>query len=403
MRKLKTRFGAAFTNVKPWDISLKKRIKILYEARENGMKTAVYLYESPDSSTFRYRAYNMCQALEFGKKWRGSYFFSYELEKLREYFDFINLAVAVRFRWTEELDLFIKECGEHSVRILFDLDDLVFDTGRIKFFLNTLGENLSDENTCNFWFAYFSRINSAASLCDALLSTNEFLASRLKRHYKKPSFVIRNFLNEEQISVSRELYEQKKARSYSHPFVIGYFSGSHSHSHDLDVAAPQIARLMEENKEIKFKIAGYIKMPEALKPFSKERVIMVPFKDFRELQKETSEVDLNIAPLIDNEFTNCKSELKYFEAAAAGTVTCASPVFSFKKAIVHGKNGYLCGSGGWYSVIKEIYKKGVDAKIVQNAKKHALLHYSPENQYENIEKVLENACAIKGSNKRRMK
>ena len=36
----------------------------------------------------------------------------------------------------------------------------------------------------------------------------------------------------------------------------------------------------------------------------------------------------------NNKFTNCKSELKFFEAAIAETVTVASPTFNYKNAII---------------------------------------------------------------------
>ena len=66
------------------------------------------------------------------------------------------------------------------------------------------------------------------------------------------------------------------------------------------------------------------------------------------LQLALANVDLNIAPLQDNVFTNCKSELKYFEAAAAGTVTIASPTYAFRNSIVDGVNGFFASPIDWY-------------------------------------------------------
>ena len=52
-------------------------------------------------------------------------------------------------------------------------------------------------------------------------------------------------------------------------------------------------------------------------------------------------------PLQYNAFTNCKSELKYFEAAVVGTQTIASPMFTYARAIRHGENGYLAQAHQW--------------------------------------------------------
>ena len=59
------------------------------------------------------------------------------------------------------------------------------------------------------------------------------------------------------------------------------------------------------------------------------------------LQRLIAEVEINISPLQNNLFTNCKSELKYFEAAIAGTITVATPTYAFSRAIVDGENGFL--------------------------------------------------------------
>ena len=48
-----------------------------------------------------------------------------------------------------------------------------------------------------------------------------------------------------------------------------------------------------------------------------------------------------------NLFTNCKSELKYFEAAIAGTITVATPTEPFARAIVDGENGFLATAWQW--------------------------------------------------------
>jgi glycosyltransferase involved in cell wall biosynthesis len=78
-----------------------------------------------------------------------------------------------------------------------------------------------------------------------------------------------------------------------------------------------------------------------------------PLQDFLNLQRLIAEVEVNIAPLQDNSFTNCKSEVKFFEAAICGTLTLATPTFTFRKSIVHGKTGFLVPSYGWDSALQE--------------------------------------------------
>jgi glycosyltransferase involved in cell wall biosynthesis len=85
----------------------------------------------------------------------------------------------------------------------------------------------------------------------------------------------------------------------------------------------------------------------------RDRIEFYPLQDFMNLQRLIAEVEINIAPLQDNTFTNCKSELKFFEAAICGTLTLATPIFSLRNSIVHEKTGFLVPSHAWDSALQE--------------------------------------------------
>jgi hypothetical protein len=101
-------------------------------------------------------------------------------------------------------------------------------------------------------------------------------------------------------------------------------------------------------------------------------------------------VDVNIVPLVNNEFTSCKSELKFFEAGIVGTVTCAAPAYIYEKVIEHGKNGYLCRQGEWYTVIKKMYVNGVSPEVAGAARNFSMETYGALKQTGLIETVLNN-------------
>jgi len=88
-------------------------------------------------------------------------------------------------------------------------------------------------------------------------------------------------------------------------------------------------------------------------------------------------VDANIVPLVNNTFTNCKSELKYFEAAIVNTVTFATPIFSYNSCIEDGINGYLCKEGEWYEKIAKYFNdKTSKENIIKRAYDSAICNYS---------------------------
>ena len=88
-------------------------------------------------------------------------------------------------------------------------------------------------------------------------------------------------------------------------------------------------------------------------------------------------MDLNIVPLINNDFTNCKSELKFFEASIVGTLTCASPSNCFENCIQNGQTGFMCEEGDWYPTLEKIFKGEYAPSMRPQACEYCLDKYSP--------------------------
>jgi len=327
----------------------------------------------------------MCQALEGSNKYRGLYFFEEELIQLADYLEKIDVVVVVRARWTIGINAFIEKAKKRKLPILFDIDDLVFYIEKLPIVMNTLNVDFNDPNSYNFWFAYASRLWIMGQLCDATIGTNEFICKRLEGYYKKPSYIIDNFLNKEQIETSDDLWDKKKKNKN---FTIGYFSGTPSHVNDFKKVVPELTSLLEKYQDIKVEVVGFMEFPQDFKKFIYSgQAFHSPLVDFIALQKKISEVDVNIIPLLDNEFTNCKSELKLFEAAIVGTITCATPTFVYKQNIKNNENGFLCEEGEWFEMIEKIYQGNFNKNVITNARKYCLDKYSPEAQLKNIEAV----------------
>lgn len=192
----------------PWDIDLSERLKKIIN--NCSKKKIVYIYERADTSTFRYRAYNPCQALDFSSTWIGSYFFLNELPILEKYLKLIDIVVFCRVSWSHAFNTFFYEVKKYKIPTVYDIDDLVFNIEKVPIIMNTLGvvpcvQSYSD------WFSYSSRLWMMGKMCDYTFGTNEFLCEQLRQTFNKPSFILNNFLNREQIEVS-EKYSRKNRR-----------------------------------------------------------------------------------------------------------------------------------------------------------------------------------------------
>lgn len=379
----------------PWEIPLSKRISYLKGIIASDQKVAIHIYEFPDNSTFRYRAYNIYQHLIQSSKWKSIYFFQSELSYLLPFLEGVALAVICRVRWSLSIDNFIARCNVLNIPIVFDVDDLVFDLEYLPLLTNTLNVPLDSDPHVHydFWFACTSRIGYTASKSDYFTSTNRFLCNMLEEKYQKPAYIIPNTLNTEQISISKLCVEQKDTLPNKSPFIVGYFSGTPSHINDFKIAHKALVRFLEDFSDTMLQVVGYMDFPSSFIPFIEEdRVKFVDFVDFVELQRLVASVDVNIVPLVNNTFTNCKSELKFFESAIVDTITLATPIYSYAHSIQDGVTGYLCEENEWYSKLKNVYLNYEEQKsIVSNARKYALSHYygshivtTIENCYQNI-------------------
>ncbi len=358
--------------VEPWVVDLEERKRIIERALADGKKIALYFVKKIDFSTSRYRCYNTFEATLDSEKWQAVYFLKDEVDTALEFLPKSSVLIFGReTEFSKDMKKLTEVAKKNGIKVGLDIDDLVFDKKYLDLFLETT----NNKSNRNFWVGYFAGVKEIADKMDFFIATNEFLAEKLKGSFGKPVKIIRNSLNREQIEAS-EVYIQNKIRK-DKGFTIGYFSGSMTHQKDLNVALPQILNFLEKHDDAILKIVGCMRFEkEAEKMKGQGRIQFLPFVDFRKLQRLMAEVDVNIAPLVINDFTNCKSELKFFEAAAVETTTIASPSYTFSRAIKDGENGFLAQPDEWYDKLEYLYThSGENKKVAAAAKKYALEHY----------------------------
>lgn len=377
----------------PWKRPYEDRIEALQSAKKVGKKTIAFLYPVFDSSTFRYRGYNVSETLEYSLEWSGMYFEMTELEELETALPLVDVLVIIRCTWNWEMDDFIDKAKLQGIKVVYDVDDLIYNPKYMPIVIKTLG---IEESGWDHWFSLTQRNHMVAEKCDAFITTNGYLAEYLEKDYSKPCYIIKNYLNWIQEAISKEYFEQKQKLKSEGQFVIGYFSGSPTHVKDLMIVMPELEQFLNAHEDAVLKIVGYMELPDEYAYLVDENKIQyVPFQTFVGLQKEQAKVDINIVPLVNNQFSNCKSELKYFETAIVGTITCATPTYTYANAIIDGDNGYLCEKGQWLPVFEEIYENGVSPEKQAYICQRALEEYGGKAQLHHVEDIFEKIYGIR--------
>ena len=364
-----------------YNLSLGTRLELLHKYVRQRKTIVVYVFEDTKNGQFRYRYSNIESLFQKNHDFGIIYFLSSELKKLDVIIDKTSVVVVARQTAKRSGILkFIRKIHNSGTKVLFDLDDLIFSYDDLK-----LVQKSVQEKSWLYWAGYIWGIRRIAKRVDGFICTNEFLAKKLEQSFRKPVKVIRNSLNGRQIEVSEKYLREKQHKG----FVVGYFSGSPTHTKDFGLAEPELIRFLEDHDDAKLRVVGYMNLSNSMKRLAdKGRVEIVAPVDYLELQKLIAEVDVNIAPLVINDFTNCKSELKFFEAAAVETTTIASPTYAFEEAIKDGKNGFLAQPGGWYDKLEYLYNNPEkNKKIAKCAKEYALKHYYGKELLKEVESV----------------
>jgi glycosyltransferase involved in cell wall biosynthesis len=371
----------------PWSQPFEQRIRSL--ALKD--KRVAYFYEKADTSTFRYRAYNMVQVCEaLSPDISASYFFLHDLHRLPEILALADILVICRVRYSDQVNRLIALARAKNIKVLFDVDDFVFHPSYIHLILNTLDQDTTHTQSWDHWFAYVGRLGETLRLCDGAITTNDFLAARIHEFTAKPVSVIPNYLNREQLEVSEQLFQAKVKASFQRndQLCLGYFSGTPTHNKDFGVVASALAQVLRDHPNVILRIVGFIDLKGELQNYQ-SRIELLPLQDFLNLQRIIAATEINLVPLQDNIFTNCKSELKFFEASAVGTVTIASPTFTFAQSIDNGVNGYLSFAYEWLHKINyTIANFNVYPEIAFQAYRDALKNYAWYNQLAKIETAL---------------
>jgi glycosyltransferase involved in cell wall biosynthesis len=372
----------------PWNVPLHERIKAL----ARGKRRVAYFYESANNSTFRYRAYNMVQVLndEKNRNVSASYFFLDDLHMFDEIADLADVLVICRSRYSHRINHLVTKFRVRGKRILFDIDDFVFNPSYAHLIISTLGQDTDNSELWDYWFAYTSRMGETLRLCDGAITTNDYLAARITEFSGLPVNVVPNYINKEQLNLSETLFHSKEASGFARDdkICLGYFSGSPSHTLDYAMITSALEEVLDNDQRVELMVVGYIETGPSLSRFG-NRIKRQPFHDYVNLQRLIGSVEFNLIPLQSNVFTNCKSELKYFEAAIVGTLSIASPSHTYAAAIQDGENGYIAQAHQWASVIQRAIENiGTYPDIAATAYGHARSKAAWSSQRENILQAL---------------
>jgi len=244
--------------------------------------------------------------------------------------------VIYRSEYTKALAKFVGLCHDSGIKVFYDIDDYIFNYDCIKDL-----SFLSDAEYKDFE-AHSKKIFNCMQLCDGFFTSTNAMKRMLQEEFpQKEVTVNRNVASLEMATLSLKAITSSSKNSSR--VILGYFSGSKTHNEDFEIVQPAITAMMEKYSNVYLHVVGQIDIGDEFKKFH-DRVINTSFVDWRDLPALIASVDINLLPVQDTVFHECKSENKWMEAAWVKVPTVASYNKELAGAIQNGEDGYLCKS-----------------------------------------------------------
>lgn len=220
----------------------------------------------------------------------------------------------------------------------------------------------------------FSQVSEIVlNISDMITVTTEYLGDLYKK-YNKNVVVLEN-------NMDLERWDVPKKENKSDSIRIGW-AGSLTHYEDLKLIEKPLKKILKEFPKTELVFVGDLRLAEMFKGYSIECMLGVPF-DFWPDKLNGLQLDIGIAPLVNNEFNRCKSNIKWQEYSIAKVAGIFSPTV-YEKTSSHitfdGKIGMIAENNEqWYRCLKNyIICKNLRKDMANHAYSFLVQKYSLE-------------------------
>lgn len=277
--------------------------------------------------------------------------------------------VIYRGTCAKKVQKLVEKAHKSSKKVFYDTDDFIFDYDSISA-LGILDKEYKDAR------GYCDNIKTVMQQCDAYITSTNALAKQIGRCMdSKEVYINRNVASAEMAVIS--VAEKAHVVKDEDRVILGYFSGTKTHDKDFELIKDVLLELMEKYDNVWLRVGGQITLA---KEFSKyfDRIERFEFVSWKKLPNLIASVDVNLMPLENSVFHECKSENKWQEAALVGVPTIASYNDELAIAIKDGENGYLCkDSDEWKKKLEDlVVNRELRDTIAEAAHKKIMQEYT---------------------------
>jgi glycosyltransferase involved in cell wall biosynthesis len=291
--------------------------------------------------------------------------------------------LAIFYRLASDVDVLqcIAACRAAGIPTVYEVDDLVFDEEAFPEPLAAYDGAITADQHFGLR-AGVALVRHTVAACDAAIASTEQLAVQMRALVRSGrALVHRNGLSAELAKIARDSAPRGRIAE-DNSVTLFYGSGTRAHAADFrDILAPALDRLMGEDDTVRFIACGYVNASSLAERYPGRVEQVDPVTDRDAYLSQLLSVDINLAVLQAGAFNDCKSEIKWLEAAAFCVPSVVSDVEGYRETLKDGTHLVRVSpkAEAWYSALRSLVANPKRrAAIAAAARDRALALYTPE-------------------------
>ncbi len=334
--------------------------------------------------------YRVQQKLEQLKKlgWYAQWLPWSETEQAKQRMHYVDVVIFYRAPGFPKVLAAIDYAQQLGKVVCYDVDDLIFDRERLAEKFTANSAQLSDKDLQDILNGA-DLYRQAAALCSYGIASTPSLQQQLAVLVgQKHCFLLPNGLDSTINGVASLPMAVKKTDR----LTLFYGSGTKTHDEDFALIAEALVKVLKQYQQVHLVIAGHLTLPTALEGYS-ERIQRLPLLDFSSYLYCLRQADIALAPLEPGLFADCKSEIKWLEAAVMGVPCVVSRTERYEQVVEHGETGMLAADEQqWFAALESlITDAGKRQQMAQAAATLAQKNYGETAMAKQMSDVLQQA------------
>ena len=180
--------------------------------------------------------------------------------------------------------------------------------------------------------------------------------------------------------------------------TVFYGSGTKAHKEDFqELVEPALVELVRRHGDrVAIVLMGYITMTKRLRSIEANLTLVEPNWDIDDYWGLLSQVDINIAVLKPSLMTDCKSEIKWLEAAMFAVPSVVSDTATFREVVEPGVTGLVCATpDDWTAALNQLVGDATLRQTLgENARRQALAAYGIQAMADNLTHLFRQVAPI---------